>query len=132
MKRLLTLGMVVAGCGCLWGGTAYVEGSRTAAVPTGVMMTPDTKVVVDFAFTDPSRRTEWLFGCRGALGASFVRGSMNVYCWILENDAVSGQSSGYPVDTGRHTAVLDGPGRSVTVLTGAYTNFTRTISTTYT
>ena len=116
----------------VFGGTAYVEGSRTAAVPTGVMMTPDTKVVVDFAFTDPSRRTEWLFGCRGALGASFVRGSMNVYCWILENDAVSGQSSGYPVDTGRHTAVLDGPGRSVTVLTGAYTNFTRTISTTYT
>ncbi len=48
-RKLLVLGMLMSAWEGVFGGTAYVEGARTAAVLTDVMMTPDTKVVVDFA-----------------------------------------------------------------------------------
>ena len=106
---LLLAGVLVAGRASATDDTCYVESTAGTYIDTGYYPCPETKIEVDFQFTDATTTQQRVFGIedQNSLSSVFYINSLKIFTFSHKDGSVVGIQTGLTADTGRHTAILD-------------------------
>ena len=137
MKKLMFFAMVMTlSAGALWAEDAYLEsdGSAENGINSRYFFNPKSRIEVDYQWTATEPKQMRLFGADGVEPAVsiYINGSgQTAYGTGGKNNTPNpfkGYSNNIPVDTARHTAILDRKNAKGYFITGGVTNWTGNIT----
>ena len=104
----------------------YVEFTATYPMNLRHFFGPNTKVSVDFAFTDKTTLQQRVIGTKWHYGI-YINGSsrFSYQTSTNENQSAGAVDMGVPADTLRHTGIIDAPGKRFIHITAGVTNSTK-------
>ena len=104
----------------------YIEFTATYPMNLRHFFGPNTKVSVDFAFTDKTTLQQRVIGTKWHYGI-YINGSsrFSYQTSTNENQSAGAVDMGVPADTLRHTGIIDAPGKRFIHITAGVTNSTK-------
>ena len=110
--------------------TEFIESDGARALPIGYMMTPSSRIEVDFALTATAPLQQRVFGADGSaakLITSLYVNSAGQFSFGV-GDSFQSYPTGIAADLDRHVAIVDYAAKSLAFVTEGETNYTAAVT----